>query len=63
LYATKKYTKSNHQTNTVASLEMNNYTQPNYIPSAASINYEPTSNTYPPNIYQTTTEEFSKSAL
>jgi len=42
---------------------MNNYTQPNYIPSAASINYEPTSNTYPPNIYQTSTEEFSKSAL
>jgi hypothetical protein len=42
---------------------MNNYTQPNYIPSAASINNEPTSNTYPPNIYQTTTEEFSKRAL
>jgi hypothetical protein len=63
LYAAKKYTKSNSQINTVANLELNNYTQPNYIPSAASINNEPTSNIYPPNIYQTSTEEFSKRAL
>ena len=63
MYATKKYTKSNSKVDTVANLELDNYTSTNYIPSAASINNEPTSNIYPPNIYQTTTEEFSKRAL